>query len=172
MPPQVIKEFSEIQLNLIQVRVNKLDQLQPASPRYFRDSWSLVSSINRQIQDENVKKNLAVLKEHPGRYYYGDDRLPFNLFRLEKMFTIYSVKGWDLTIDDLELNLFDIEEVLDNARQELDMLVDFIIAYYDLKIQRMQFSLMRPKMASSPSPESLIDDSSSPSDAKRELNGT
>ena len=162
MAPLKVKEFTEIQLSLLQMKINKFEQVQPVSPKFFRESWSIVSSLNRQIEDEHVKKNLAVLKESPGKYYFGDDRLPFTLFRLEKMFTIYSAKGWDLTIDDLNLNLFDIEEVLDNVRLELDMLIDYMISTYDLNLRRTVFSLFRKKPSASLTADALRDDPTLP----------
>jgi hypothetical protein len=137
------RSFNEIQLALIQAKINRFESLSAQSPRFFRESWSIVISINRQICDPNVNKNLKVLKNEPDKYYYGEHRLPFDLFRLEKLFFIYTSRGWDVYIDDLDVNLFDIEDILDSVRLELDVLIDYLIAEYDLDVKRAAFSLKR-----------------------------
>jgi len=142
-----LKQFNELQLALIQAKVNRFEALPTQSPRFYRDSWALVSSINRQVEDEDVKHALDVLKDKPDQYYWGEHRLPFDLFRLEKLLFIYSQRNWDITIDDLDVNLFTIEDILDNIRLELDILIDYIIYNYELAIKRNVFSLSRDNIA-------------------------
>ena len=136
-------QFTDLQLAVLQSKINKFESLSALSPRYYRDSWACLASINRMVKDENVKKNLSVLRENPDKYYFGQNVLPFDLFRLEKLLEVYKLKGWDVCLDDYNVNLFDVEDILDNVRFELDSLIDYIITEYELGLKRNQLSFKR-----------------------------
>jgi hypothetical protein len=136
-------QFTDIQLALLQARVNRFESLNPISPRFYRDSWACVASINRLIGDGNVRYNLGVLKYKPDKYYFGEHRLPFDLYRMEKLLYVYRERDWDFTLDDYDINMFTIEDILDEVRFELDALIDYLISTYDLALKRNTMSFKR-----------------------------